>query len=68
MARLSSSGRAAVLRAVPPRPDAADLYEAEGRGVSRHQLTLDDLIGAPATGDPRVHLRPTTRYGLPSYR
>lgn len=26
-------------------------------------LTLDDLVGAPATGDPRVHPRPTTRYG-----
>ncbi len=28
-----------------------------------YQLTLDDLVGAPATGDPRVHPRPTTRYG-----
>jgi transcriptional regulator with XRE-family HTH domain len=27
-------------------------------------VTLDDLVGAPATGDPRVHLRPVTRHGL----
>jgi transcriptional regulator with XRE-family HTH domain len=28
-----------------------------------HQVQLDELVGAPATGDPRVHLRPFTRYG-----
>jgi transcriptional regulator with XRE-family HTH domain len=27
-------------------------------------LQLDDLIGAPATGDPRVHLRPVRRPGM----
>lgn len=27
-------------------------------------VALDDLIGAPTTGDPRVHLRPITRNGM----
>jgi transcriptional regulator with XRE-family HTH domain len=27
-------------------------------------VTLDELVGAPPTGDPRVHLRPITRYGM----
>jgi transcriptional regulator with XRE-family HTH domain len=27
-------------------------------------LTLDDLVGAPPTGDPRIHLRPVTRHGM----
>ncbi len=31
---------------------------AEAYGVP-----LDDLVGAPATGDPRIHLRPLNRYG-----
>jgi transcriptional regulator with XRE-family HTH domain len=26
-------------------------------------VPLDDLVGAPPTGDPRVHLRPVQRYG-----
>jgi transcriptional regulator with XRE-family HTH domain len=26
-----------------------------------HQVPLDELVGAPATGDPRVHLRPIVR-------
>src|SRR5215469_4083146 len=26
-----------------------------------HGVQLDDLVGAPATGDPRVHLRPVDR-------
>ena len=26
-----------------------------------HQVPLDELVGAPATGDPRVHLRPILR-------
>jgi len=26
-------------------------------------VPLDDLVGAPPTGDPRVHLRPLRRYG-----
>ncbi|WP_174553850.1 helix-turn-helix domain-containing protein [Rhodococcus marinonascens] len=28
-----------------------------------HQLPLDELVDAPATGDPRVHLRPIERHG-----
>ncbi|RCG28648.1 XRE family transcriptional regulator [Sphaerisporangium album] len=28
-----------------------------------HGVRLDELVGAPATGDPRVHLRPFTRHG-----
>jgi transcriptional regulator with XRE-family HTH domain len=29
-----------------------------------HGVTLDELVGAPPTGDPRIHLRPVTRHGL----
>jgi transcriptional regulator with XRE-family HTH domain len=29
-----------------------------------HHVTLDELVGAPPTGDPRVHLRPVTRHGM----
>ncbi|MBG0817296.1 helix-turn-helix domain-containing protein [Planomonospora sp. ID82291] len=29
-----------------------------------HGVTLDELVGAPPTGDPRIHLRPVTRYGM----
>jgi transcriptional regulator with XRE-family HTH domain len=29
-----------------------------------YQVTLDELVDAPPTGDPRVHLRPTTRNGM----
>jgi transcriptional regulator with XRE-family HTH domain len=29
-----------------------------------HRVTLDELVGAPATGDPRVHLRPVVRHGF----
>jgi transcriptional regulator with XRE-family HTH domain len=28
-----------------------------------HGVPLDDLVGAPATGDPRIHLRPLSRNG-----
>ena len=28
-----------------------------------HGVPLDELVGAPPTGDPRVHLRPITRHG-----
>ncbi|MEV0321045.1 helix-turn-helix transcriptional regulator [Streptomyces sp. NPDC050658] len=28
-----------------------------------HGVPLDELVGAPATGDPRVHARPFTRQG-----
>jgi transcriptional regulator with XRE-family HTH domain len=29
-----------------------------------HGVQLDDLVGAPLTGDPRVHMRPVERHGL----
>jgi transcriptional regulator with XRE-family HTH domain len=29
-----------------------------------HGVPLDDLVAAPPTGDPRVHLRPVRRFGL----
>ena len=27
-------------------------------------VQIDDLVGGPATGDPRVHLRPVRRHGM----
>lgn len=29
-----------------------------------HGVPLDDLVKAPPTGDPRIHLRPVRRFGL----
>ncbi|MBQ1074284.1 cupin domain-containing protein [Micromonospora sp. C31] len=29
-----------------------------------HGVTLDELVDAPTTGDPRIHLRPVTRHGM----
>lgn len=29
-----------------------------------HQLPLDELVDAPATGDPRIHARPISRNGM----
>jgi transcriptional regulator with XRE-family HTH domain len=29
-----------------------------------HGVQLDDLVGGPVTGDPRVHMRPVTRGGM----
>jgi transcriptional regulator with XRE-family HTH domain len=29
-----------------------------------HHVPLDELIGAPATGDPRIHAQPTTLNGM----
>jgi len=29
-----------------------------------YRVAIDELIGAPPTGDPRVHLRPVSRYGM----
>ncbi|HVQ91911.1 MAG TPA: helix-turn-helix domain-containing protein [Mycobacteriales bacterium] len=29
-----------------------------------HQVALDELVDAPPTGDPRVHPRPISRYGM----
>lgn len=34
------------------------------RLASFYQVTLDDLVGAPATGDPRLHPVPRTRHGM----
>jgi len=28
-----------------------------------HQVSLDELVGAPPTGDPRIQLRPVQRFG-----
>ncbi|WP_194818358.1 helix-turn-helix domain-containing protein [Nocardia sp. XZ_19_385] len=29
-----------------------------------YNVPLDDLVGAPRTGDPRIHLKPIQRYGM----
>ncbi|MBG6238388.1 transcriptional regulator with XRE-family HTH domain [Mycetocola sp. CAN_C7] len=29
-----------------------------------HGVPLDELVGAPATGDPRIHIRPLKRFGM----
>ncbi|MDT0304996.1 helix-turn-helix domain-containing protein [Streptomonospora wellingtoniae] len=29
-----------------------------------HGVTLDELVDAPPTGDPRIHMRPVTRSGM----
>ena len=29
-----------------------------------HRVPLDDLVGAPATGDPRIHIKPITGHGM----
>jgi transcriptional regulator with XRE-family HTH domain len=29
-----------------------------------HGVQLDDLVGGPATGDPRIHMRSVTRHGM----
>jgi len=29
-----------------------------------HRIPLDELVGAPATGDPRVHLKPRSLHGM----
>ena len=29
-----------------------------------HRVALDELVGAPPTGDPRVHLQPRTMHGM----
>lgn len=31
--------------------------------AAAHRVPLDDLVGAPPTGDPRVHLKPVERHG-----
>lgn len=32
--------------------------------ASAYGVPLDDLVGAPRTGDPRIHLKPIHRHGL----
>ena len=34
------------------------------RLAQAHQVALDELVGAPPTGDPRVRLEPVTRFGM----
>ncbi|MET7639143.1 helix-turn-helix domain-containing protein [Streptomyces sp. NPDC005438] len=51
LSRLESGGRRPTLELLLP---LAEVY-----GVP-----LDELVGAPATGDPRVHLRPVRRHGM----
>ncbi|MFH8977092.1 helix-turn-helix domain-containing protein [Streptomyces sp. NPDC017890] len=29
-----------------------------------YDVPLDDLVGAPRTGDPRIHLKPVNRFGM----
>ena len=31
---------------------------------STYRVTIDELVDAPATGDPRIHPRPSVRYGM----
>lgn len=50
LSRLESGQRRATLELLLPLARA-------------HHVPLDDLVGAPATGDPRVHPRPISRYG-----
>ncbi|RZS82717.1 XRE family transcriptional regulator [Motilibacter rhizosphaerae] len=50
LSRLESGGRRATLELLLP------LARAYG-------VTLDELVDAPPTGDPRVHLRPVRRHG-----
>lgn len=51
LSRLESGGRRPTLERLLPLARA-------------HGVTLDELVDAPPTGDPRVHLRPVTRHGM----
>ena len=51
LSRLESGSRRPTLELLLP---LAKVYE----------VTLDELVGAPETGDPRIHLRPVTRNGM----
>jgi transcriptional regulator with XRE-family HTH domain len=51
LSRLESGGRRPTLELLLP---LARTYD----------VPLDDLVGAPRTGDPRIHLRPIHRYGM----
>ncbi len=50
LSRLESGGRKPTLELLLPLARA-------------HQVPLDELVGAPATGDPRVHAQPLQRRG-----
>jgi transcriptional regulator with XRE-family HTH domain len=51
LSRLESGGRRPTLELLLPLARA-------------HQVPLDELVGAPETGDPRVHARPIVRHGV----
>ncbi|GAB2685989.1 XRE family transcriptional regulator [Nocardia thraciensis] len=51
LSRLESGQRRATLELLLPLARAYD-------------VPLDELVGAPRTGDPRIHLRPIHRYGM----
>jgi transcriptional regulator with XRE-family HTH domain len=51
LSRLESGGRKPTLELLLP---LAEIYA----------VPLDELVGAPRTGDPRVHLHPVTRDGM----
>lgn len=51
LSRLESGGRKPTLELLLPL-------------ARSHGVTLDDLVDAPPTGDPRVHLRPVTEQGM----
>ncbi|MBO0818465.1 MAG: helix-turn-helix domain-containing protein [Actinobacteria bacterium] len=51
LSRLESGGRRPTLELLLPLARA-------------YQVPLDELIGAPSTGDPRVHARPIVRHGV----
>ncbi|MEV5576421.1 XRE family transcriptional regulator [Spirillospora sp. NPDC052269] len=51
LSRLESGKRRATLELLLPLARAYD-------------VPLDDLVGAPRTGDPRIHLKPISRFGM----
>jgi transcriptional regulator with XRE-family HTH domain len=51
LSRLESGGRRPTLELLLPLARA-------------HGVPIDELVGAPPTGDPRVHLRPVKRNGM----
>src|SRR5690606_41263265 len=51
LSRLESGGRKPTLELLLPL-------------ARSHGVTLDALVDAPPTGDPRVHLRPVTERGM----
>jgi transcriptional regulator with XRE-family HTH domain len=51
LSRLESGQRRATLELLLPLARA-------------HGVQIDELVGAPLTGDPRVHLRPINRHGM----